>query len=95
MELPELLSTSTPYRGHLFDVSVDELRMPNGVIAHEPSGKFDMPQLILALHRTGERVHCHRTSGYWQDMGRFDDYTRASEDFVNDPARFLGVDRIK
>ena len=33
MELPELLSTSTAYRGHLFDVHVDELRMPNGVIA--------------------------------------------------------------
>ena len=33
MELPQLLSTSTPYHGHLFDVSVDELRMPNGVIA--------------------------------------------------------------
>jgi len=52
-------------------------------------GKFDMPDLILALHRAGERVHCHRSPCYWQDMGRFDDYTRASEDFVRDPARFL------
>jgi NDP-mannose synthase len=53
------------------------------------SGKFDMPQLILALHAIKERVHCYRTDCYWQDMGRFDDYTRASEDFVRDSHRFL------
>jgi NDP-sugar pyrophosphorylase family protein len=54
-----------------------------------PTGKFDMPQLMLALHRAKERVHCHRTDCYWQDMGRFDDYTRASEDFVRESERFL------
>jgi len=52
-------------------------------------GRFDMPDLILALHRAGDGVHCHRTNGYWQDIGRFDDYARASEDFVHDPERFL------
>lgn len=54
-----------------------------------PAGKFDMPDLMLALHRAGEHVHCHKSDCYWQDMGRFDDYTRASEDFVRDPERFL------
>jgi NDP-mannose synthase len=59
-------------------------------LRHIPAGgKFDMPQLMLALQRAGERVHCHRTPCYWQDMGRFDDYTRASEDFVQNPARFI------
>lgn len=53
------------------------------------TGKFDMPQLMLALHAAKERVHCYRTDCYWQDMGRFDDYTRASEDFVRDSHRFL------
>ncbi|HVF39134.1 MAG TPA: sugar phosphate nucleotidyltransferase [Gemmatimonadaceae bacterium] len=53
------------------------------------AGHFDMPELILALHRGGEKVHCHRADCYWQDIGRFDDYTRASEDFVRDSARFL------
>lgn len=52
-------------------------------------GRFDMPQLMLALHAAGERVYCHRSSEYWQDIGRFDDYTRASEDFVANPGRFL------
>lgn len=33
MELPELLSSFTAYRGRLFDVQMDELRMPNGVVA--------------------------------------------------------------
>jgi NDP-sugar pyrophosphorylase family protein len=59
-------------------------------LRHIPaSGRFDMPELMLALHRAGEVVHCFRTDGYWQDMGRFDDYTRASEDFVANPARFI------
>lgn len=52
-------------------------------------GRFDMPQLMLALHAAGERVHCHRSTDYWQDIGRFDDYARASEDFVANPGRFL------
>ena len=54
-----------------------------------PAGRFDMPELMLALHRAGDGVHCHRSTGYWQDIGRFDDYARASEDFVQDPRRFL------
>ncbi len=52
-------------------------------------GHFDMPELMLALHRSGEKIHCHRSDCYWQDIGRFEDYTRASEDFVRDPSRFL------
>jgi NDP-sugar pyrophosphorylase family protein len=53
------------------------------------TGRFDMPQLMLALHGSGAGVHCHRTSCYWQDIGRFDDYARASEDFAREPARFF------
>jgi NDP-sugar pyrophosphorylase family protein len=41
------------------------------------------------LHHAQEKVHCYRSDCYWQDMGRFDDYSRASEDFVRDPHRFL------
>jgi len=53
------------------------------------TGHFDMPELMLGLHRGGSKVHCHRAQCYWQDIGRFEDYTRASEDFVQDPGRFL------
>lgn len=54
------------------------------------TGRFDMPDLMLALHRAGDGVHCFRSACYWQDIGRFDDYARASDDFVADPSRFLG-----
>jgi hypothetical protein len=30
-----------------------------------------------------------KSDAYWQDIGRFDDYQRASADFVNSPDRFL------
>ena len=52
-------------------------------------GKYDMPQLMTDLHAAGKRVLCHATDCYWQDIGLFDDYERASADFVADPARFL------
>lgn len=53
------------------------------------SGKFDMPQLMLAMHRVGKTVACYKTDCYWQDIGRFDDYQQASADFVAEPSRFL------
>lgn len=54
-----------------------------------PEGRFDLPDLMTALHRAGRPVSCYRFDGYWQDIGRFDDYQRASEDFANDERRFL------
>ena len=54
-----------------------------------PVGKFDMPQLLMALQGAGKTVACYRTDSYWQDIGRFDDYQQASSDFVADPTRFL------
>ena len=54
-----------------------------------PTGKFDMPQLMLAMKNAGHRVMCYRPDCYWKDIGRFDDYQEASADFDSDPARFL------
>jgi NDP-sugar pyrophosphorylase family protein len=53
------------------------------------SGKFDMPQLMMALHHAGKPVISHVTDCYWQDIGRFDDYQQASADFLEDPSRFI------
>ena len=53
------------------------------------TGKFDMPALMTALQQGGKRVRCYQTDCYWQDIGRFDDYLKASEDFVNHPEMFL------
>jgi NDP-sugar pyrophosphorylase family protein len=54
-----------------------------------PTGKFDMPDLMLAMHRAGHAIHCYETDCYWKDIGRFEDYQQASEDFVTNPSRFL------
>ena len=53
------------------------------------TGKFDMPQLMMAMRQAGGKVICHETDCYWQDIGRFDDYQQASEDFVKDSGRFI------
>jgi NDP-sugar pyrophosphorylase family protein len=53
------------------------------------AGRYDMPQLMTAMKDAGKRVVCRRTDCYWQDIGLFDDYERASADFAADPLRFL------
>ena len=54
-----------------------------------PEGKYDIPQLMTALNDSGHSVACYETDCYWQDIGRFEDYERASSDFTQDPQRFL------
>lgn len=58
-------------------------------------GKYDMPDLIQALHRARHRITCYATDCYWQDIGRFDDYQQASADFTKDSDRFLAPDRSR
>ena len=52
-------------------------------------GRFDMPNLMLAIKAANQTVACYETDCYWQDIGRFDDYQAASDDFVKQPERFL------
>jgi len=55
-----------------------------------PAGpKFDMPDLLLAIRRAGKPVACLKTDCYWKDIGLFEDYQKASADFVDDPSKFL------
>jgi NDP-sugar pyrophosphorylase family protein len=61
-----------------------------------PAGKkFDMPQLMSAMRGAGESVACYQTECYWKDIGRFDDYQQASEDFMAATTRFLPVDNCE
>jgi NDP-mannose synthase len=53
------------------------------------SGPFQMPDLMLAMHKAGKPVLCYKTDCYWQDIGRFDDYQQASADFVENASKFL------
>ena len=54
-----------------------------------PGQRVDMPDLMLAMKEAGKPVLCHKSSCYWLDMGRFDDYEHASKDFLETPERFL------
>ncbi|MBN2569754.1 MAG: NTP transferase domain-containing protein [Deltaproteobacteria bacterium] len=55
-----------------------------------PDQRFDMPDLMMSMKRDGRLILCYETDCYWQDIGRFDDYQKASADFAEDPSRFLG-----
>jgi NDP-sugar pyrophosphorylase family protein len=73
-----------------YEVSMGINALSRRCVEFMPSaGKFDMPELMLAMHLAGKPVVCYKTDCYWQDIGRFDDYQRASEDFVAEPGRFL------
>lgn len=61
-----------------------------------PEGsRFDMPELMLAIRDTGNRVSCYRTSCYWQDIGRPSDLQQATADFLAEPMRFMPVPKAR
>ena len=50
---------------------------------------FDFPDLVKALLQDGKKVLGFPFSGYWQDLGRPNDYERAVADFDQMRSRFL------
>jgi len=50
---------------------------------------FDFPNLILRLLEAGLPVAAYPFDGYWQDLGRPDDYEQAIQDFETMRSRFL------
>src|SRR5262249_14332921 len=65
-----------------FVVSTGMYAMNRAVLRYIPQGqKFDMPDLMLALHAAGEKIRCYSGSYEWLDMGRVDDYEKALERF--------------
>jgi len=51
---------------------------------------MDFPDLILKLLERGQRVVGFPFDGYWQDLGRRDDYERATSEFERMRPQFLG-----
>ena len=51
---------------------------------------MDFPDLILELLGHGQRVVGFPFDGYWQDLGRRDDYDQATSDFERMRSEFLG-----
>ncbi|HLO29486.1 MAG TPA: sugar phosphate nucleotidyltransferase [Anaerolineales bacterium] len=54
-----------------------------------PGQYLDFPNLVQKLLAAGERVVAYPFNGYWEDLGRPDDYERASQDFEKMRAEFL------
>ncbi len=54
-----------------------------------PGEHLDFPNLVHRLLAAGERVVAYEFDGYWEDLGRPDDYERASDDFENMRSQFL------
>jgi NDP-sugar pyrophosphorylase family protein len=50
---------------------------------------LDFPDLVKRLIAAGEKVSGFVHKGYWEDLGRPDDYERATVDFEKNRAQFL------
>ena len=60
------------------------------VLNYIPIGQYlDFPDLVQKLIAAGEKVVGYPFDGYWQDLGRPDDYISASEDFEKMRSEFL------
>jgi NDP-sugar pyrophosphorylase family protein len=60
------------------------------VLSYIPANEYlDFPDLVQRLLDAGEKVAGFPFEGYWQDLGRPDDYERAAEDFETMHSQFL------
>ena len=63
------------------------------VLNYIPRNQYlDFPDLVLRLIEAGERVKSYPFDGYWQDLGREDDYEQAVHDFEELRPQILGGD---
>lgn len=61
------------------------------VLDYIPYNQYlDFPDLILKLIGSNEQVRSYRFDGYWQDLGRLEDYEQAVKDFDSLQSQLLG-----
>ncbi len=60
------------------------------VLNYIPRNQYlDFPDLVKLLLGDGQKVVGYPFSGYWQDLGRADDYEQAAQDFDEMKSQFL------
>lgn len=63
------------------------------ILKYIPSGDhFDLPELILYLLGKSQRVNVYQHKGYWLDIGRYEDYSAAIQEFESHRQEFLPAD---
>lgn len=73
-----------------YSVSMGIYVFEPAVLSYIPKGQyFDFPDLVKKLISCGEKVVGYRFDGYWQDLGRPDDYESAAQDFDQMRSQFL------
>lgn len=76
-----------------FSVSMGIYAFEPLVLDYIPHGEYlDFPDLVLKLIAAGERVISYEFEGYWQDLGRHEDYQEAWQDFRHMKDEILGDD---
>ncbi len=60
------------------------------VLQYIPQNEYlDFPDLVLKMIAAGEKVSGYKFDGYWQDLGRPDDYEQASQHFESMRGQFI------
>jgi NDP-sugar pyrophosphorylase family protein len=60
------------------------------VISYISRGEYlDFPDLVQKMLAAGETIAAYQYGGYWQDLGRPDDYESAAQDFEKMRSQFL------
>jgi NDP-mannose synthase len=75
-----------------YTVSMGVYALSPEALAHIPAGRFDVPELVLALLEAGLPVGAYPFQGYWLDIGRHDDYEQALRDYEEILPRLLAHD---
>lgn len=76
-----------------FHVSMGVYVFEPRVLTYIPYNQYlDFPNLVLKLIAAGEKVMGYPFDGYWQDLGRPDDYEQAVDEFESLRAEILGED---
>jgi NDP-sugar pyrophosphorylase family protein len=74
-----------------FNVSMGIYMFEPDVLSYIPHNQYmDFPDLILELLQNGRKVYGFPFDGYWQDLGRPDDYEQAVRDFEGIRSQILG-----